>query len=279
MVRVNMGVVWDRTTVFLAERAGTLVALALGTMVVGATVSGVLAPLGQSADIWVRLAVSSVTLLCLALSLLGQLAVIALALEPACPAVQAVRGALRALPGAILVTFLAVATIVLLSVPVMVALYTVDPALVMGGGRQAQLATVPPGVRLFVLIYGMLLAPIAIWLGARLTLAYPLVLGEGLGLRAIGRSVALTKGLTLKIAGVILLFGFVGFVATLAVRLVAGSVLTLLFGPGDMLSPVSIGRSLLSAGASSAWSVVAVAFAGKLYQAATIPAARGPWAT
>jgi hypothetical protein len=205
-------------------------------------------------------------LLCFVAMSWGNLALVALSLNPSDGAGGARQTAARRLfPTLMLSLLLAVAMIALLAVAlaVILPLSGIDLQLAMSGGP----ADIPPG-RAGVLGLGLLaLAVCLLWLYARLVLFSPIMVAERRGIRVFSRSFALTRGLGLKIMGVLLLYSVVSWVAANATKFVFGSILRLLDEHGGVLTLSNIVTTILVSLVTTVFMVLAATFTGKLYLA------------
>lgn len=264
---VKISSVWDSTVAVLAGRAALLVPLA--------AIAFFLPAAGQNAIKLYGGASTGPTvfgfvyaLLALILALWGQLAVIAIASDPATTQREAQRAAFSRVPAYLVVLLVLVGCGLVLAVPVIGALIAsrYDFAWAAAATDAASLPPIAPGTRLFLLFYTLALMAGGIWISARLFLVGAVVLNERRAIGALGRSVALTRGLTLKLIGVALLFLIVASVATLAAQSVIGLVFRLALGPNQIATAKFMAAS---AGAvlSAAFTVVTQVFAARLYAA------------
>src|SRR4051812_2724444 len=112
---VNMGNVWDRTTEFLSENARALLPIVLVTMLVPNTVNALVGGAGPAVNVAV---VQVVALACALIALWGQLAVIALALDPEGGRPRATSTATRSFGPAVAAMLILLAVVVVLALPV-----------------------------------------------------------------------------------------------------------------------------------------------------------------
>lgn len=267
-----MGTVWDRATEFLGDNIGAVTPIALAAIFVPASINDAIAPLGTAnPDLatWVSLA----GVMLAVVSIFGQLAIMALALDTNRTTGAAVQVALGKLVWAVIITLLLLAGLMLALVPI--AFIAVAAGLDTAGfmtNDQAAISAAINGlsgsVILAIFAYMLIWAVAAIWVSARLTLAYPALVGENLGLGAIGRSWGLTKGLALKIIGVLVLYIIVSLVAQLATKQVFGSVLGLIAGGAEPGSVASVLTSVAVGTVGTAFEVLQAAFVAKLFVAA-----------
>lgn len=271
---VKMGTIWERTTEVLSGRAGMLFGIAALTLVLPAIVRLVIAmtlptttPLGAIVGFVLALAVGLI-------SLWGQLTIIAASSDPSIDAGAGYRLAAARLPAALGVTILLSIAAFVLMIPLIVALVAahVDVTTL---NDATQIGNVPPGTAIFAAVYIVVLAIVFLLAATRLTVLNPVVLHERLGVAAIKRSWQLTRGLTWRILGVLVLFIVVAAIAGMAVQLVVGTLAALAFGR-DALATVLLVTSIASALLSAAFTVIALAFTAQLYVALAGPPLRQP---
>lgn len=261
---VTMGAVWDRATEFLSDNLSAVVPIALLAIFVPASIAQSLAPLSNGPGT----AVMVLQLISLILSIIqfwGQVAIIALALDPMAGRSGAIELASRRLLPIIGIWLLLLLGVMVLASPMLVALTVTgfDFQAAMTNGTPA----LDPGAAAFVLFYFLAFVVGIIWLGARLSLIGPVILMERRGLGAFARSFKLTRSSVLKIIGILILYFIIWAVSALAAKLVFGAIFTLIAG-GE--GPVTVGTVLASICTSvvlTAFVVLAAAFTGKLYLA------------
>jgi len=261
---VTMSSVWDRTTEFLSDNLGAVTPLALGAIFVPISIQGSLAGVANAAQ--GAIAVQAISLLLSLVSYWAKLAIIALAIDPAVNRAAATRIATARLPVAILLGLIVFALLVVVILPVIVALAAAG--FDFQGALSHKTMTLPPAVSGFAALYLLVAGVFLFWLAARLVLLGPVIVNERRGIGAFARSFALTRGLTWRIIGVILLFAIVVSVSTLAAKLVFGSIFALMFGRDGGVSLATVLTSILVAGVATSFTVLATAFTAKLYLAA-----------
>jgi hypothetical protein len=126
---------------------------------------------------------------------------------------------------------------------------------------------VPVSAGWFVTLYMLVLAPLLLFVTARLLLLTPVVVFERRGLGAIRRSFALSRGLTWKIIGVMILYFIVAGVAMLASGTVFGSVFRIAFGGEGLITTATVLTALVGAIVQTIFVLLAAAFTAKLYLA------------
>jgi hypothetical protein len=265
---VNMGNIWDRTTEFLSDNARALLPIAVLTLLIPHAVRVLV---GGAAQGEVNpLAAAIIGLVCVLIALWGQLAVVALALDPDGGRQRAAAAASRNYGRALGTMVLVFAVLLVLALPIggVFAANGVDLAAMRAGGGMAR-ANLSGGAAAFVSIYAVILSVMVFVAAIRLALLYPVIIAEGGTIAALRRSVALTHGLVWKMIGVWLLFAIVYIVAWLAVTSAIGVIVGLL---GSSPSPFSFGRIVVAAMGglvSMALALIVAAFSAKLYIAAT----------
>lgn len=265
---VNMGNVWDRTTEFLGENLRAILPLASIAIFVPQSISGAMKLAGTGISPAVA---QGITLALLLPTLWGQLAVTALALDPAAGRQAAQSLATRRFGQALLATLILFVVLVLAFAPVL-------GALVAGGVDLKALTSPVPGVQpdisggvaAFVGLYGLAWLVFAAFVSVRFSLLlFPVVAAEGGVIGALRRAFALSNGIAWKLFGVALLFGLVMAIAWMAVTSVFGFLLGLLSGNGGAFGIGSVIVALLGGFVTTAYYVLQAAFMARVYRAAT----------
>ncbi len=262
---IRMGLVWDRTVDVLQGRSGILAQLALLFLfvpgVVNAAISSAATPGTPLAFV-----ASLVSLVASVILIAGVLAITAVASDPAVDARQASRvGFARLLPalGAIALIMVAVFVVLIpLTLLFMHAGATFNPAtgrfdMARASGSALSLAG---AIGLLALILGL-------WLTAKIAPLFAVIVSERRGLGAFARSFRLTRGSTLRLIGVIILYGIIVVVAVMAATLVAGVIARLLLGP-DARGGVQFVTGIVSSAVTALLTVVQTVFYARFYVAA-----------
>lgn len=262
---MRMGLVWDRTVDVLQGRSGILARLALQFFflpgVVSAGVSAFAAPATPLA-----FAASLVSLAASVLLIAGVLAITAVASDPDVDAARATNiGFQRLLPalGAIALIVVAVLAIgVPISLLILQSGATFDPVtgrfdLARASGSALNLAGL---VMLVALVVGL-------WLTAKIVPLFAVIVNERRGLGAFARSFRLTRGSTLRLLGVVILYGIVVIVAMIAATTVTGVVARLLLG-ADATGGVGLAVGVASSALTALMTVVQTVFYARFYVAA-----------
>lgn len=262
----TMSAVWDRSVAVLQGRGGMLAGIAVPTIFIPTIVRAAAQAYADPASPGVMLLVALVGIVAVMVTLWGHLAIIAAASDPAVLRGEALRMASRRLPVAIGMGLLVFVVVALLFSPVAVAM--AHAGLDMRAMAAGSNAAVPPPVAGFVGLYTLAFLVAALFVGARMVLFSPVILLERTGGGAFARSFRLTRGLTWRILGVLLLYIVLLLVASGAARLVIGSVAALVLGAGGTATFVA---AVAAAIVTTILVVVAVVFTAQLYVATRSP--------
>jgi hypothetical protein len=200
------------------------------------------------------------------LSLWGRLTIVVLTIDPALSAREAPAIALRRLPAAIGTMIVLLVALMLLWSPVLGFLIAKGYHLTAAG--TVQRPPIAGAAALWIGLLGLILAPVTLWLFARvLTILPPVLVTERRVIGAIGRSWRLTRGAAFRIMGVTLLYIVVSSVAVLAAQTVFGSVLRILANDKGPVSIATVITSIIVGFVGAIFSVLGTAFTAKLYLA------------
>jgi len=271
---VGISRVWDETTQVLAGRAGPIAGVAVLALFLPPVVQAAFpafAGMATTRDnaVVIGLAYMLVSLAATVLALWGALAVLALASDPSVGPQQARSLAWRRLPPAIGVGLILGAALAVVLLPPVFALAAAGVNVAaLSQGQTMVLPAITPGLALFVAVYGLAFAVAALWLGARLLPLQATVLNERLGLRALSRTFALTRGSTLRLVAVGLLFLLVALVVTRSVQMVVFTVARVMLGAEQMPIAAFL-AGIAAAAAGAALTALAYVFVARLYAALT----------
>lgn len=268
---VTMGAVWDRTVEVVQGRLAMLAAIAVPTLFVPTIVRDGFVAYSTPGTGGYALIGSLLSLTVLVLTIWGQLALIAASSDPATDRTAAFRIARHRLLAAIGVSIVMLIAVVVCLIPlvVLLGLSGVDFSR-MAAGQPMSTTGVSGGLLGAALIYMVVFAVAMLFVGARLSIWQAVIVNEAIGLRAIGRAWRLTRGLTWRIVGVIMLFVIVVSVATLAAQSVIGIIARLVLGAGNIATATWLG-AIAAAAVSTPLIVVAVVFTTQLYLAVLAP--------
>ncbi|MCC2979269.1 hypothetical protein [Sphingomonas sp. IC4-52] len=262
---ISIGMVWDRAMAVISGRFSILLSLAVGLIIVP--------PIGQAAidavggsSFMLRSTQMAASLLVFVSASIGAIAITAVASDPDVD----LRSALaigRARLGAFIGVWVIVGLcFVLAALPglILVATSGFSVAQAQAGGPQ-------DGLNMGVLSIGMVLllvlVPVMFWATARLVPLGAVIVNERRGIGAIQRSFALTRGMTLKLLGVLILYAIVFVVVLTASTSVVGLIARLLAG-SDGAIVVSVTVAAVAALVAGLFSVVQAVFSAQLYAAA-----------
>jgi hypothetical protein len=248
---------WDETREIFRRDGGLFVAVALALIVLPEVVVGIIAPdPGTQPSGTVQL----LRLIAGLIALIGQLAIIRLALGPSTTVGNAISHGARRFPAALGAIVLLIIAMMLITIPVVLIL---APLLGVDLTRSANLAAEQRGP-LGVLVLIVLVVILAI--SVRFTLLSPVASGERIGpIAVLKRTWELTKGHYWRLLGLILLL----LVAALFLLIVAGMIgglLAKMISPD--VAPFSIGALILAlfAGlAQGAFSLMASLMLARVY--------------
>ncbi|WP_375397253.1 hypothetical protein [uncultured Sphingomonas sp.] len=265
---IIMGTVWDRTTDFLGDKLAAIVPIALLAIFLPHVLGDFMAQAGMALG---RPALAAIRLALVLPALWGQLAITALALDSEAGAAPARRRASGAFAGALLVMIVLAVALAALAAPMAIVQGRDGMMAFLSNRSDAPAIDLSMGIKAFIGLYLLIFAVLALAVGVRLCLVYPLVVAERLALGAIARSFVLTRRTTFKLIGVYLLFFLVFAVAGLATRSVFGSIAALIAPGTGPVTAAQVVVALLGGLVTTAFYVMLSAFAAKLYLAA-----RGP---
>ena len=248
---------WDETREIFRRDGGLLVSVALALIVLPEVVIGIISPpqatVGADAPAAMQLLRFAVALI----SLIGQLALIRLALGPSTTVGAAIGHGARRFPSALGAVIVLIIGLAVIAVPL---IFILSLAL---GIDVSRLSGPPSGpAALMFLIIGLA----ALLVSVRFTLVSPVASAESIGpLAIIKRSWRLTSGNYWRMLGFIMLL----IVATLVLMVAAGVVgglLARMFSPS--IEPLSVGALILAsfAGAEQgAFSILASVMLARVY--------------
>ena len=263
----KIGTIWDRAVDFVRDHLGELMPVLLVTQFAAPALSGSLAGVRAGATGGTAAAFGLMSLVTTLVSLWGALYLIAFSAQPNGQEQRTVAMSLarsRFLP-------LIGVSIVLVAILAVLALPGVILAVASGFDFRGVIAGVAPQPEEFAklglaVLYFFALALFVLWASARLLPINAVVAMERRGIGAIGQAFRLTRGMTWKLIGLLLLYAIVAGVAVSAAQFVVGGVLGLLSDPNSSFSLAIIGGAVAVAAVSAALSLYQTAFIGKLYR-------------
>ncbi|RHW19370.1 hypothetical protein D1610_04510 [Sphingomonas gilva] len=261
-----MSNIWDRTTAFIGAHRRDLTVIALLGIALPSAASAIVEPLGAASDQTTRVMVTIIGIAAILMTMWGQLGLTAMTLADGGGVGRAMATAsARFLPllGAVIPLGLG---LVLLGLPIFLILAA-------AGVDFSQMSTpgytppVSPATGLLLFVYLVILLPVVLVLAARMLLVNPAVIGDRLSFGAIARSWNLTRGLTFKLIGVLLLYVVIVVVAMLATQTVVGVITRLLFSAEGPVNASTVITAIAVALVTTLFSVLSTVFVAKLYRA------------
>ncbi|KQN24159.1 hypothetical protein ASF00_14960 [Sphingomonas sp. Leaf34] len=264
---VKMGTVWDRTVEVLNGRTGMIAPIALVGMLLPSVVRDGFVAYATPGTISFALVGVILAIGTLAALLWAQLAIVAIATDPATDAASARRQAgARLLPALGVTALLTVLALLLAVPPVIVLIQSGFDVSAAASGSSVQMTPPSAGAAGFTGLYALAYLVAALWIGARLVLLNPVILNERRGIGAIRRSVQLTRGLTWRIIGVLILFAIVMLVSTWAAQSVTGVIFRLALGADGIVTATFL-SGIAATIVTTAFTVLAAVFTAQLYVA------------
>lgn len=263
----SIGTVWDRAVDFVRDHLGAAMPVLLATQFAAPAVSSSLGGLRAGGGAGTSAVLGLVSLVTTLISLWGALYLVAFAAQPSGreTSAEAMRLArTRFLP-------MVGVSVVMLAVLGVLALPGVLLAVGSGFDFVSLMNGVPPQPESFAtlgpaLLYFVLLGLVVLWLSARLLPINAVVAMERRGIGSIGRAFALTRGMTFKLIGVLILYAIVAGVAISAVQFVVGAVFALFAGNGEGITVAGVAAAVAAAAVAAALALYQTAFTGKLYR-------------
>lgn len=256
MAKLSISKAWEETKAILARDGRLIAAVALALILLPQTVMGVIAPppdlSGEQAPSWLSL----IALLVALAGLVGQIAIIRLALGPAISVGEAIQhGLRRLLPG--------FAALLLLAIPLGIILSIVLVAL---GGSAAienlHVVTADPRAGWIILVFVLIVFALTV----RFQLAMPVTAGENIGPIAIlRRSWELTAGHYWRLLAFLLLVGIVAIVVLFTAQVTGGILAKAVFGDVKAFSLSALVVALISAVVQTGFVMVIFTMLARIY--------------
>ncbi|AOH84579.1 hypothetical protein AWL63_11980 [Sphingomonas panacis] len=259
---VNLEAVWDRTSEFVAERRAEVMPIVGLLLFVPLALMNTLMPLIEREPNVRNIGLGLVVVALGIVTMWGHLALTALVLE-ARGWTAAVRTGAGRLPVAVLISLIEMVVVVLAVAPIFVAFAM--SGIVPGRTPAGSMPMIGLEPAVFILVYGLAFAIVGLVLLARLLLVDAALVGERRGVSALIRSLSLTRGMTLKLVGVVLLYILVSQVAGLATKTVFGAILGVLTLGDDTATVATIITTTLVALVQTGFTALATVFTARLF--------------
>ena len=265
---VSVGTVWDRAVDFVRDHLGAVMPVLIATQFAAPAISGSLAGVRAEASGGLAAGLGLLSLVTTLISLWGALYLVGFAAQPTGredrrTAMTIAKGRFLPLIGISIVVLVVLGVLALPGVLLAVAsgfdFMAIANGVTMEPSEFGKLGS--------ALLYFLVFALFILWLSARLLPINAVVAMERRGLGVFGRAFALTRGMTWKLIGLILLYAIVAGIAVSAAQFVFGAVVALIVGDTGGLSVAAIGGAVAVAAVSSVLALYQSAFIGKLYRA------------
>ena len=251
MSKLSISKAWDETKAEMGEDGRLFARIALALIGFTTMISTLIAPggirTGRGEPLWVE----SLSLMFMIAALIGQLALVRLALKPPLTVGQAINHGARRMPVYFVSVVIMVCILLLAAVPIVLILSA------LGIPLQSSMTEVTPGVWLAA----ALLIAAALAMAARMLMTTPVACAEHVGpIKIIRRSWELTRGHWLHLLGFLLAILLVALVLLTVIGMVIGTIVTVAFGPIERLSVsallVGIVQGLFNAAFSAFFAVM-----------------------
>lgn len=265
---VSVGTVWDRAVDFVRDHLGTVMPVLIVTQFAAPAVSGSLAGVRADATGGLAAGLGLLSLATMIISLWGALYLVGFAAQPSGREDRhaAMATATNRFLPLIGISIVALVALGILALPgILLAVASGFDFMAIANGASVQPAEFGKlgSAGLYFLVFALFI----LWLSARLLPINAVVAMERRGLGAFGRAFALTRGLTWKLIGLILLYAIVAGIAVSAAQFVFGAVVALIVGDSGGLSVAAIAGAVAVSAVSSVLALYQSAFIGKLYRA------------
>ena len=263
--QVKISAVWDRTLDVLRGRGAIVTVIALLFLLLPNLLGNAIGAYGGTGA-GVRTVAGLVNIVATLLLVTGLLAITAVATDPAVDRAQGLAIGVRRL-GPALACIVVLAVLALLAlVPVTWLLFSSGATYNAATGR-IDVANASAGTIALAGLLSIALMIAGLWLSARLVPLFGVVVNERLGLRALTRSFALSRGAGLRLMGVIILYAVVLVVLGIATTSVVGVVARLLLG-AEAAASVAFAVAVVGAVLTAIASTVQAVFYAQFYIAA-----------
>ena len=255
MSRLSISTAWDETKARLSSDGRLLMTVALALVAVPSAISTVVSP-DSAAEGEATLTTGLVVIAMSLVALVGQLAIIRLAIGPSVSVGGAISHAVgRALPYLAAVIML-VLLLLILAVPLAAVL------MAMGVSFEETGQPLPANAWIPMLIY----FAVVIFVAVRMLMSSPVASAESVGpIRILKRSWELTRGHTAKLLGFLAMFVIALLVVLLAVSVMVGLLVRSLFGELEPMSAAALVVGLVQGLASAVATVLFCVMLARIY--------------
>ncbi len=267
MSNLSIGKAWDEARQILARDGRLITSISLALILVPQALAGVIAPPPQLSSVQPPSWMPLVTILVLCAGIVGQVAIIRLALGPTASVGEAINHGLRRFLTALAALILFGAGLALVLTPVFMLIAGADAVQAMMANRSSPRAG---GALLLVLLLIVLIS-------ARFQLMLPIASAEPGGpIRVLKRSWAITSGHYWKLLGFIALVLLTAIIVLLTAQLLGGLIARLALGEVQPFSLSALLVALIAAAAQTAVTTVLSTLLARIYAQLAAPIAGVP---
>lgn len=265
---VSVGTVWDRAVDFVRDHLGAVMPVLIVTQFAAPAISGSLTGVRADATGGLAAGLGLLSLATTVISLWGALYLVGFAAQPSG---REDRRAAMAIATSRFLPLIGISIVVLVALGILAL-----PGILLAVASGFDFMAIANGTTMqpsefgklgSALVYFLVFALFILWLSARLLPINAVVAMERRGMGAFGRAFALTRGMTWKLIGLILLYAIVAGIAISAAQFVFGAVVALIASDTGGLSLAAIAGAVAVAAVSSVLALYQSAFIGKLYRA------------
>ena len=254
MAGLSISQAWEESKARIAADGKLMVTVAGALIALPALVAGVVNPAAAAAE--PSLSSAIIVIVASIVAIIGQLAIIRLAIGPAVSVGEAIGHGLRRMPVYLLAAILILVALVVAAIPFVLILLAAGVSM-----DNAEMARSPAAV-LVALVYLALLFFFAV----RMLLTSPVASEEAVGpVGVIRRSWNLTAGNWWRLFGFVLLFVIGVLVAVTAISMAAGLIAVLAFGPIEPMSASALVVAVIEAIVQAAVTVVLAVMLARIY--------------
>ncbi|MGI8705522.1 MAG: hypothetical protein ACR2JJ_06990 [Sphingomicrobium sp.] len=254
MAAFSISRAWDETKARIAADGRLMAIVAAALIALPTLVTGVLNP-GRASDdssLWTVLVLFGAALL----AIVGQLAIIRLAIGPSVSVAEAIGHGARRMPFYFLAGILIVIAMLIAGLPFLAVLFVAGVPLQGPGAFQSGLA----------ILLGLLYLALIIFVAVRMLMASPVASEEAAGPIAIlRRSWELTEGHWWRLFGFILMFLIGAIVALAAIGAAVGVTAVMLFGPLEPMSATALVVAIVDAVVNGAITLLLAVMLARIY--------------
>lgn len=256
MTSLSISRAWDETKADMAKDGRLFARIALALIGFPTMISALLAPGGLRSDSGSPLWVDLVTLAFMLAALVGQLALVRLALQPPMTVGQAIEHGARRMPVYLVTVLILILILLLVAIPIVMV------ATALGVPLDSGMTEITPGV--WWAAMAMLVA--ILFMTVRMLMTTPVACAEHAGpIRIISRSWHLTSGHWLQLLGFLVGIVLAAAVVMTVLGLIAGTIVTVALGPIDPLSASALVVGAVQGAFNAAFSAFFAVMLARIY--------------